>query len=82
MRTVLCSDRRGGEWCLPGVSAQVHRAGGVSAQVHPPVDRILDTRLWKHYLSATSFADGNNDNFILAVPLEVNLTNEILNLEV
>ena len=26
----------------------------------PPVDRIIDTRLWKHYLSATSFADGNN----------------------
>ena len=25
----------------------------------PPVDRILETHLWKHYLSATSFADGN-----------------------
>ena len=24
------------------------------------VDRILNTRLWKHYLSATSFADGKN----------------------
>ena len=23
---------------------------------HPPLDRILDIRLWKHYLSATSFA--------------------------
>ena len=23
---------------------------------HPPLDRILDTRLWKHYLSATSSA--------------------------
>ena len=26
----------------------------------PPVDRILDTRLWKHYLPATTVADGNN----------------------
>ena len=24
----------------------------------PPVDRIPDTRLWKHYLSATTVADG------------------------
>ena len=27
-----------------------------------PVDRILDTRLSKHYLSTTSFADGNDVN--------------------
>ena len=26
----------------------------------PPVDKILDTRLWKHYLSATTVADDNN----------------------
>ena len=26
------------------------------------VDRILDTRLWKYYLSATSFADGNKQS--------------------
>ena len=26
----------------------------------PPVDIILDTRLWKHYLSATLFAEGKN----------------------
>ena len=26
----------------------------------PPVDRIFDTRLWKHYLSATTVADDNN----------------------
>ena len=26
----------------------------------PPVDRILDTRLSKHYLSATTDADGKN----------------------
>ena len=54
--------------CLPrGVSAQGVSAQGVSAQgasaqegvsQHalrqiPPVDRILDTRLWKYYLAAT-----------------------------
>ena len=36
---------------------------GVSAQgvyTSPSVDRNLDTRLWKHYLSATTVADGNN----------------------
>ena len=39
--------------CLTAIQAPHH--------AHPPlVDRILDTRLWKHYLSATSFADGNN----------------------
>ena len=27
---------------------------------HLPVDRILDTRLWKHYLPATTIADGKN----------------------
>ena len=56
--------------CL-GVSAPVHagihsplvrHGGGVCPSTcwdtHPPVHRILDTRLWKHYLSATSFADG------------------------
>ena len=37
--------------CIPACTGQV----GVSAcwDTHPPVDRILDTRLWKHYLSAT-----------------------------
>ena len=45
MRTIRCSGRLIGGVCW-GVSAQ----GGV-----PPVDRI---RLWKHYLSATLFADG------------------------
>ena len=40
--------------CLPrGVSAK-----GVYTSP-PTVDRILDTRLSKHYLSATSFADSN-----------------------
>ena len=61
MRTVRCSSRllRG---CLPGGCLS---RGGVSAWVGclpggvPIVNRILDTRLWKHYLSATSFAGGN-----------------------
>ena len=34
--------------------------GGVFPRQTPhPVDRILDTRLWKHFLSATTVADGN-----------------------
>ena len=39
------------------------RLGGVSSReggVHPLVDRIFDTRLLKHYLSATTVADGKN----------------------
>ena len=31
----FCSDRRGGGWCLPGVSAQVHRAGGCLPKCTP-----------------------------------------------
>ena len=52
--------------CLPseGVSAQwggVCPVRGVCPEgLHPPMDRILDTRLWKHYLSATTVADGKN----------------------
>ena len=51
--------------CLPrGVSAQgcLPRRGGCLPRCmlgYTPTDRILDTRLQKHYLSATSFADGN-----------------------
>ena len=29
---------------------------------HPPVDRMNNSRLWKHYLPATSFAGGKNQN--------------------
>ena len=28
-------------------------------QISPPVDRMTDTHLWKHYLPTTSFAGGN-----------------------
>ena len=56
-----------GEGCLPRRVSACH--GDVCLPVgclpargmfgRPPLDRILDTRLWKHYLSSTSFADGN-----------------------
>ena len=36
--------------CLPG---------GCLPRRYPPVDRILDTLLWKHYVSATTVAGGN-----------------------
>ena len=38
------------EGCLPRGVCTFH-----------PEERILDTRLWKHYLSATLFADSNNE---------------------
>ena len=77
MRTVRCSSRLLGGVC-PGGSARggggvfQHALRqsplGVYPSMHwgrplPPVDRILDTRLWKHYLSATSFADGKNTDW-------------------
>ena len=34
------------------------------------VDRNLDTRLWKHYLSATAVADGNKKIFFLHFKLQ------------
>ena len=55
--------------CLGGVSAGGVYWGDVcpegcqprSGGVHlPPINRILDTHLRKHYLSATSFADGKS----------------------
>ena len=51
--------------CVPSAAVDVCLAGGLSGWgvVYislPTVDRILDTRLWKHNLSATSFADGKN----------------------
>ena len=36
----------------------------------PTVDRILDTRLWKIYLSATSFADGNKILVVCSLQLQ------------
>ena len=49
--------------CLPG---GVCIPACTEADNPSPVDRILDTRLWKYYLSATSFADGKN---YLAAPV-------------
>ena len=45
---------------------------------HPLVDRILDTCLWKHYLSATSFADGNNKYTVETRQKEMYLTYQLL----
>ena len=51
MRTVRCNGRRG---CLP--RGCLPRGGLPQCMLwyNPPVDRILDTRLWKHYLSAAT----------------------------
>ena len=50
--------------CPGSVCLSEGAEGGSACQmgVTPPLDRILDTRLWKHYLSATSFADGKKRN--------------------
>ena len=67
MRTVRCSGRlmEVGRWewgvylgaCLPGGVC----LGCLCVYTSPPpVDRVLDTRSWKYYLSATTVADGNN----------------------
>ena len=62
MRTVRCSSRLLGRGCLPGGGRCVP-LGSVSQHARrqtSPVDRIIDTRSQKHYLSATLFADGKN----------------------
>ena len=45
--------------CTPSVGRHSHRPRDrhpqTQRQTPPPVDRILDTRLWKHNLSATTF---------------------------
>ena len=71
MRTVRCGNRHwgvgGGDICLRGVCSRGVSLGCVcvcvcvfTSQPPPPVDRILYTRLWKHYLSETSFVHGKN----------------------
>ena len=40
---------------------------------HPHVHRILDTRLWKHYLPPTTVADGNNISTLSFLPPPSNL---------
>ena len=72
------------EGCLPrGVSGGI--CTGVYPSMHwgrspPPVDRILDRRLWKHYLSATSFADDNKLKYVLKVDWNVFFSADIGNL--
>ena len=49
-----------GEGCLPmGMSAREGICLSSCWDTHPPVDRILDTCLWKHYLSATTLRTVN-----------------------
>ena len=59
-----------GEGCLSSACWDTHLTSLPSAcwDTHPtqymlgytpPMNRILDTHLWKHYLSATTVADGN-----------------------
>ena len=43
---------------VPGWCVCVPACKGVDTP--PSVDKILDTRLWKHYLSATTVVDGND----------------------
>ena len=38
-----------------------------SIQTPPPVNRMTDRQVWKHYLSATSFADGNDSRQDLCI---------------
>ena len=51
MRTVRCSSRLLGGGVCPGVYPSMHWSRHPPT---PPVDRILNTRLWKYYLAATS----------------------------
>ena len=77
MRTVRCSGRLVGADTHPRPRSRHHPPGPrgrhhppgprgrhppTQRQTPPaPVDRILGTRLCKHYLSTTTVADGNND---------------------
>ena len=61
MRTVRCSSRLLGEGvsvggCLPRGKGVMSVQGCIPActEADTPMDRIFDTRLWKHYLAATS----------------------------
>ena len=57
--------------CVPSTAVAISPATHAPPpprHVPPPVDRILDTRLWKHYLSTTTVVDGKQvwvDNFIV-----------------
>ena len=67
MRTThLLTVSRSAQWgiclgvvCLGGASAQGDVCPMACWDTPPPVDRILDTRLWKHYHPATTVPGGN-----------------------
>ena len=54
---------------LQHIPPTTHSPPPTHMPAHPPLDRILDTRLWKHYLSATTVADGNNSKHRTEVAL-------------
>ena len=77
MRTVQCYSRLlGGGVCSEGVCLPGGVCPGGVWQT-TPMDRILDTRLWKHYLSTTSFVDGNYYKVVLVIFFSKNSTNSI-----
>ena len=57
MRTIHCSGRRGGLSAQGGVCPEEvsDQWGCMLGHLSPPMNRILDTHLWKHYLSSTMF---------------------------
>ena len=66
MRNIRCSGRLGGVLprvvCVQGGVCQGVDGGVWLRGVYstPTVNRIIDTRWWKHYLSATTVGDGKN----------------------
>ena len=50
--------------CPPPTTHKISLATHAPPAMHPPppVDRRNDTRLWKHYFSVTTVADGNHKN--------------------
>ena len=87
MRTVCCSGHLGveGMGCLPGGCllgsvcpgsvCPAAKGQGICPAAWGctplPVDRLLDTRLWKHYLSATTVADGNYQSYLMVKTPEI-----------
>ena len=60
MHTIRCGGHLGGRGCLPGGACVSKHVMGQTPPTPPPMARILDTCLWKHYLSATTVEDDKN----------------------
>ena len=80
MRTACSSSRPGVSTRHPPPGADITHLGAdiPRDQAHPPVNRILDTRLWKYYLAQTSFAGGNDDQLGVDCPTGLLLSLRIL----